>query len=213
MVTRDAVSPRFSIAGLMGVVVVCGLGFAALRTDSPIWAHATLSLTLLALLTAILGAAIRRGRSRAFWLGFAVFGWTYLVLAIGPWFKTEISPHLPTTDMVNYLQGHIKQFPPGSIRHDNNLWVWDPATQKWAYLGQESERFDRTAHSLGALLVAVLGGLVGRLLYQRQFQSTERPKRRGQRIGPPTGQASRPLRQRSAGDRSEHPPPRREACP
>ncbi len=53
MVTRAAISMRFSIAGLMGVVVVCGLGFAALRSDSPIWAHATLSVTLLALLSAI----------------------------------------------------------------------------------------------------------------------------------------------------------------
>jgi hypothetical protein len=43
---------------------------------------ATTMLIVGMLCTSILGAFFRRGPDRAFWLGFAVFGWAYFVVAL-----------------------------------------------------------------------------------------------------------------------------------
>ena len=80
---------RVSVTGLMAVVALFGLEFAALRAGSRLWFSAIYSLTALLLLFAVIAAKYRRGDARAFWFGFAVFGWGYLLLALGPW----SSPH------------------------------------------------------------------------------------------------------------------------
>src|SRR4051812_10405378 len=77
--------PRFTLAHLMAVVLFLGLGFAALRSGSLLWASATFTLTVAALSAAILGAMARRGRVRMTWAGFALFGWVYLGTTFGPW--------------------------------------------------------------------------------------------------------------------------------
>jgi hypothetical protein len=63
---------------LMIAVALIGVGLAAVLRPNRGWALALLVLFLTMLLTAILGAAMRRGRVRAYWIGFALFGWTYL---------------------------------------------------------------------------------------------------------------------------------------
>ena len=52
---------RFSIAGLMGVVLVAAIGLAALRSQSQIWAGVLLLATLAAFCVALVGAFCRRG--------------------------------------------------------------------------------------------------------------------------------------------------------
>src|SRR4051812_29116963 len=83
--------PRVSIAGLMGVVLFIGVGFAALKGASRLWASALFTLTLAVLLGASLGAVARRGPERMAWTGFAVFGWSYLILSFWllPWPKSD----------------------------------------------------------------------------------------------------------------------------
>jgi hypothetical protein len=90
--------PRFSIAGLLAFVLVCGLGLAALKAASGMWASVTVTVAAVALLTSIVGAA--KGRNRAGWFGFAVFGWGYLVLNFMPGFKDVVQPHLLTTRFI-----------------------------------------------------------------------------------------------------------------
>jgi len=62
---------RFSIASLLVVVLFVAVGFA-------------FTLTLAVLLTSILLAIHRTESRRAFWTGFALFGWTYLALSLVP---------------------------------------------------------------------------------------------------------------------------------
>ena len=69
---------RFSIARLMGAVLVAAVGLAALRNASPIWAGAMVLSTYVVLGLAILCAVLRGRAERAWWLGFCVFGWGYL---------------------------------------------------------------------------------------------------------------------------------------
>lgn len=77
--------PRFSVASLM--VLVCGaaIAFVSLLFASELWAGTVFLLTLGTLTVAILAIVYRRGARRAFWFGFALLGWGYLVLAWGDW--------------------------------------------------------------------------------------------------------------------------------
>jgi len=86
--------PRFSIAGLMGMVLVVAVGVAALRSGSEDWAGIVSALTLGLLGVALLGVLFRQGPRRAFWSGFALFGWGYLALTMAPWFSGEVGPRL-----------------------------------------------------------------------------------------------------------------------
>jgi hypothetical protein len=81
-------SARLSIAGLMGVVVVAALGFAALRSPSPTSAGIAIIATCGVLSLAWVGAICRKGSARTWWLGLALFGCMYIatayLLADGP---------------------------------------------------------------------------------------------------------------------------------
>jgi hypothetical protein len=106
--------PRFTIAGLMGLVVVVAVGVAALRFASETWAGVLLMLTLGVLGAAVLALHERAGVSRAWWRGFALFGWGYVVLALGPWASEAIAPHLPTTIGLDAL--NAKLHPGGPVQ-------------------------------------------------------------------------------------------------
>jgi hypothetical protein len=99
--------PRFSIAGLMVVVLVVGVSVAALRSASGVWAALLFTLTLAVLAVAPLGVVYRRARSRAFWLGFGLFGWGYLALCYGPAIGEATRPNLATTALLDDLRGRI----------------------------------------------------------------------------------------------------------
>jgi hypothetical protein len=75
---------RFTIASLLVVVLVLALGFAALRESNEPWESGLFTITLAVLLTSILLAIHRTESRRAFWTGFALFGWTYLALSLVP---------------------------------------------------------------------------------------------------------------------------------
>jgi hypothetical protein len=73
---------RFSIRHLLVWTAAIAVGCVALRSASPGWVAAMLGLTLLVLATATLLAVFREGADRAHWMGFAAFGWLYLLLLV-----------------------------------------------------------------------------------------------------------------------------------
>ena len=75
---------RFTIASLLVVILVLGLSFAGLRESSDLWESSIFTITLAVLLISILLAIYRTDKRRACWLGFALFGWIYLALALMP---------------------------------------------------------------------------------------------------------------------------------
>jgi hypothetical protein len=103
---------RFTIAHLLLLVFFCGVGFAALRSASQLWANAWFSAALATLTVAVLAAVYRRGRRRAFWVGFASCGWVYLLLAFTAWFQAQTSPFLLTTAILDILYARIVPSPP-----------------------------------------------------------------------------------------------------
>jgi hypothetical protein len=76
---------RFHIGGLMALVLYVALGLAALLTRVPtiFWASAVYSLTAAVMASSVLLALPRSGLDRMRRTGFAIFGWTYLLLAFG----------------------------------------------------------------------------------------------------------------------------------
>lgn len=76
---------RFSIRHLLLWTAAIALGCVALRSASSGWVAAMLALTTLVLATAVLLAVFRQGADRAHWVGFAAFGWLYLLLLMFGW--------------------------------------------------------------------------------------------------------------------------------
>ena len=94
---------RFTIASLLVVVLFVAVGFAALRESNDLWDSGVFTLTLAALLISILLAVHRTESRRAFWIGFALFGWIYLGLSLVP----SIESRLLTTKALAYLDSKV----------------------------------------------------------------------------------------------------------
>jgi hypothetical protein len=88
---------RISIAGLMLVVGVTALGVLGLKEGTELWASASFTVTVVILLGAILSAVHGRGSRRAFWTGFVLFGWVYLLWIFRPWSYPKDQLDVPRT--------------------------------------------------------------------------------------------------------------------
>ncbi len=170
---------RFSITSMLVIVLFVAVGFAALRESSDLWESGIFSLALAALLISILLAVHRRESRRAFWLGFAVFGWTYLGLTLVP----LIESRLMTTKGLAFLDSKVPGRSSGVYRiqltgagspgnhvtfsNQGVVRLWDSGTGR--LLGSWSgstENFVRIGHSLFALLAGWFGGLLSRRLWR-----------------------------------------------
>src|SRR3954452_16390820 len=81
---------RISVAGMMILVLGLGLVLASLRFPSDATAGAVLLVTQASLAFAILAVVYRAGEGRAFWLGFALFGWGYMALTWDSWLGQSV---------------------------------------------------------------------------------------------------------------------------
>ena len=149
---------RFSIAQLMAIVLYLGLGFAALRNADRFWASATSTLSVVAISTALVGALVRRGRARPVWIGFAAFGWTYLLISTLPprasgglgFGPLPWPPSLIEWGMAS-LQPYLRPVPSGQMWNSGSLLT----------------PYEQVGHSLGIVLFGSVGAVVGRFLAMR----------------------------------------------
>ena len=148
---------RFSIAQLMVCVLVAGFGFAALRNADPFWANASYTLAVVLIATALVGALVRKGRARAAWTGFAVFGWCeLLVVHLPDWgsggfgFGPIYKPILLIESGIASLQPYIKPFPPG--------------VTGGSAAGDFLQPYEQVSFSLGIILFGLVGAIIGHFL-------------------------------------------------
>jgi hypothetical protein len=150
------------------------------------------TLTLTILLISILLTIHRTGSRRAFWLGFALFGWGYLALSLIPSIESRLMP----TKALTYLDSRVPGRPvviTGQAWDNVSNRIYDPTLVVFAgnqqsqavtapphgypvrgayfkrLLGAWSgttENFIRIGHSLLALLAGWVGGLLSRRLYR-----------------------------------------------
>src|SRR5262245_46253574 len=76
---------RFSIRQLLLGTALVAVACVALRSASPMWVAALLGVMLLLLAAAVPLAIFRQGTDWAWWFGFALFGWLYMLLLAYSW--------------------------------------------------------------------------------------------------------------------------------
>ena len=103
------------MASLLGVILVLGVGFAAVRESSDLWESGIFTLAIATLLISILMAVHRTESRRAFWIGFALFGWICMVLSLVP----LIESRLMTTKSLAYLESKM----PGRQATTYTMWL------------------------------------------------------------------------------------------
>jgi len=100
-----------SVAGLMGLIVACAIGLAALRGANELWAGLLSLLTTALLGVAILNVIHREGLARARWIGFLVFAGGYLMLTCGPWSSDGFGSGLATTQIFVSIHERVRPNP------------------------------------------------------------------------------------------------------
>jgi hypothetical protein len=70
---------------MLFVIAAVAMAFAALRSGSDLWFGAVYTFTVVVLLLAVIVARFRPRGEKAFWFGFAVFGWGFFLLGFWPW--------------------------------------------------------------------------------------------------------------------------------
>ena len=193
---------RFHIGTLLILVLILGVGFAALRESDETWDNSIFSLTLGILSVSILLAVHRTETKRAFWLGFALFGSATLGLFLVP----SIESRLITTKALAFVDSKVpdrsiviegrvwdswsnKQIqnnqsvnstsiafsPQGNLASSGNQIVLRDFTVTGNVVGTargSTMSFIRIGHSFLALIAAISGGLLSRHLHARNRQRT-----------------------------------------
>ena len=173
--------PRFSIGHLLAATALVALGRLALLKSSALLAAALMGAVVLVLIAAVVLAIYRTAETRAFWIGFAVFGWGYLLLCYGPLFTANGSPFESTRSATGQLAALLYDRIHGSAGtqlgiESNEAFVTfttaspilpgampsapPRALPVTVQLATVAERVDflNVAHSLWALLLAFCGG-------------------------------------------------------
>jgi hypothetical protein len=170
---------RFPIAGLMLAVLDVAIGLAALRNASEVWAGVMFLFTCPLLCLAIVGAICRDGRRRAWRLGFALFGWGYLLLSL--WSKVNL-PTMALLDVVAPRLGLPVPFMGGmgggaGVGGGGRGGLPIAELLAGGFGGGGGGPFDESrqqiAHCLWALAAALLGGLLARTFFGSPTASPE----------------------------------------
>jgi hypothetical protein len=160
-------SIKWMLIGIAGAAVAC----AALVNASELWAAIVYAATLVCLFVALVGAIFRRGRQRAFWTGFAVFGWGYFLL-MGATLENPIGGRahgLPTHPLLMALHDAVaKETGASTARRARAAWEDDLVSRM--NRRPHPREFAKVGHLVLLLLFASAGGLVG----QYSFAPTEK---------------------------------------
>src|SRR5687767_8956766 len=88
---------RFSLGTFLVVVTLLALGLAALVSQSRFAASAALTAYVVLLCVSLAGAVMPHAANRAFWIGFAIFGWTYWFAEFDTGVARSGQPSVPVT--------------------------------------------------------------------------------------------------------------------
>ncbi|OHB82190.1 MAG: hypothetical protein A2W31_16120 [Planctomycetes bacterium RBG_16_64_10] len=138
---------RYSLVTLLGVTTVIAIVIVALRVGDWFWYRSLFTLTLSLNLAAVLGAVYQTGRRRAFWMGFAIFGWTCWSITNFP--ALRIAEHQLIAGQLAVL---LKEYVPDG----NDGIVIGPNGSGIAIFS-----FRQIAHSAFGLLLSLVGGIIG----------------------------------------------------
>jgi hypothetical protein len=143
---------RFHLGTLVILVLILGIGFAALRESTETWDSITFGITLGTLVLSILLAIHRTESRRAFWLGFALFGWAYLVPSLIP----LIQSRLITTKALAFIDSKLPRSVSGGFEYfdyDNDgrmdLYVVNNSQPNALYVNKGNGTFQDVTTTVG----------------------------------------------------------------
>jgi hypothetical protein len=148
---------RFSIAALMGAVLLAALALAVFRYGSEVSAGVLFLLTCGVLCLGVVGIVCRGGAGRAWWLGFTLFGWGYMALAF--WLSDRLN-ELPTETMLVALAARLR------IPTHGNAAGSGAASLDSSYL--------QAGQCIWTLLAAFMGGILAWALFGGATSDAER---------------------------------------
>jgi hypothetical protein len=101
-------TPRFSIRSLLAAIAILGIVLAMLRSSLPVWANAAYTVAIIATVAGASRAIVGREARRAYWVGFSLFGATYLMMSdqlvtqpmldlLYPYLAPQLPEPVPTT--------------------------------------------------------------------------------------------------------------------
>jgi hypothetical protein len=167
----------------MGIVAVIALGCVGLVSASTFWTSAAATITLGLLLGAVLGAVLLRGAEQAFLLGFALFGIIYLLLVDWDWFGGQLGHDL--TAGLSDIAESIIPAPRVATAPITSPFPSAPASPSVSGPIVPMETFAAHSVKIGnfvqigrmtlALLFALVGGIVGWLLFSRRHAQEPTP--------------------------------------
>jgi hypothetical protein len=176
-----------TVGGLIVVVAVAALGSASLKNPSRAAVELWFSVTALSLAVATLVAFCQTASRREFAAGFAIFGWSYMLLSL----HSESRAQLPTSQLLPLLEEHISGSWQSSV-HVLSLEMgpfparqrgaaWEPiVTSRGGIPGtlnidDAQPEFRRIGHCLFALVAAITGGILGDFLRSRRSRGLDSP--------------------------------------
>ncbi len=148
---------RFALQHMLLVVALCALGAAALSTGTWFWTRALFTVALAINLAAILASVFLSGWPRAFWTGFAVFGWAYWWIANHP--MLQIAEHQL---FVNEIVVMLREYTPEANNGLNIL----HRTHSIAIFS-----YERAVYAVFGLVFGLVGGLLSCWIYSSRAAS------------------------------------------
>jgi hypothetical protein len=176
---------RFSVAGLMAVILLLAVGMAALRDPTILWASAIFTAAVILFAASLLAAMAHRGAQRFSWAGMAVFGWSYLIISFGPWPGNSVGPPpLLPSSLLDHFQEYIVS--DGKTRYYTSGIYIDyykgtsgirgsgpptAAPPPGGFKNVDVTVYSQTGHPLGAMLFGIMGAFAGRFFAARRERS------------------------------------------
>jgi hypothetical protein len=157
--------PTLTIAGLMVSIVFVGVALKALREPSWFMASAVFSFAVCVLSAAVLLACVKRGRSRAGWIGMSAFGLTYLHFGFvggDPGY-----PPFVTTALLTAAADRMPGAPPPTLSISLGRTF---GTSKTSFLSRAVDNgfnryaFGQVGHSIASILFGLVGAIAGRVI-------------------------------------------------
>ena len=155
--------PRFSILGLMAVILVIALGLAAVKSPTDLRASLVFTATVFILLTATLGVLLNRSPSLT---GFALFGWASLLLAFGPMSLATTVPRPLSTLILEGVLPALNLSPVSGYSEYHNVYA-SLGVNTGGTIVVAPVAYLQIGHSLLSLLAALVGGVVARVIAAR----------------------------------------------
>lgn len=154
---------RLSIGSLLLLILLLGVGLAGLTHPSETWTSVLFSALMLALLAAVVGVLLTQGHWRAFWVGFAVFGWGYWMMSSAPYLAQSFRRVLITDRLLDIAYPRLIDLPVG-VLFDSGTHSVDPTKPMPGPAFYDTQRtyreFKDIGHHLTNLLVALAAGSI-----------------------------------------------------